>query len=141
MSELSWAATVRLVYERASNCCEYCQTCQSVCGQAMHVEHIEPGAGDQPENLCLSCPSCNLSKAKATSALDPESGNRVMLFNPRKQLWRDHFEWIDGGVRIKGRTSTGRATVERLKMNIERIATARQVWMMAGKHPPVSSRG
>ncbi|KAB2834856.1 MAG: hypothetical protein F9K48_05450 [Candidatus Brocadia sp.] len=34
----SWAATVRLVHERANYCCEYCQTSQEIIGQAMHVE-------------------------------------------------------------------------------------------------------
>jgi hypothetical protein len=49
----------------------------------MHVEHIYPTAGDDPDNLCLSCTNCNLSKAKATAASDPEAGERVDLFNPR----------------------------------------------------------
>ena len=49
----------------------------------MHVEHIHPENGDDPENLCLSCPNCNLSKATATTAVDPETGQEVPLFNPR----------------------------------------------------------
>ena len=64
MSNVSWAAIVRLVHERAHNCCEYCQTCRDTIGQAMHVEHIDPNGGDDPENLCLACPTCNLSKAR-----------------------------------------------------------------------------
>jgi hypothetical protein len=39
----------------------------------MHVEHIDPKSGDDPNNLCLACPSCNLSKATATFAPDPET--------------------------------------------------------------------
>jgi len=74
MSNLSWAETVRLVHERAAYTCEYCQTGQRVTGQAMHVEHIIPDAGDLLDNLCLSCASCNLSKARAVSALDTETG-------------------------------------------------------------------
>jgi IS1 family transposase len=42
VADLSWAATVRLVHERAGFCCEYCQTCQEIIGQAMHVEHFDP---------------------------------------------------------------------------------------------------
>lgn len=82
MSELSWAETVRRVHQRAGNRCEYCQTAQRVMGQAMHVEHIYPDGRDNLENLCLSCPSCNLSKASATSALDPETDEAIPLFNP-----------------------------------------------------------
>ena len=92
MSNLSWAQTVRLVHERAKECCEYCRTCQRVSGQAMHVEHIDPLGGDHPNNLCLACASCNLSNAQATTALDPETGIEVQLFNPRQQRWLEHFE-------------------------------------------------
>lgn len=87
MNDLSWAATVRLVHERAAYRCEYCQTAQRVIGQAMHVEHIDPDGGDRPDNLCLSCPSCNLSKAQVTTAPDPDSGEVIVLFNPRTQVW------------------------------------------------------
>jgi 5-methylcytosine-specific restriction endonuclease McrA len=138
MSELSWAQIVRLVHQRAGNCCEYCRTCQRVCGQAMHVEHIDPAGGSDLENLCLSCPSCNLSKAKATTASDPHMGTIVSLFNPRVQQWNDHFEWHEQGAVVAGKTPTGRATIDRLKMNLDRIVTARKIWIKADEHPPSS---
>ena len=136
MNDLSWAATVRLVHERAGYRCEYCQTAQRVIGQAMHVEHIDPAGGDHPDNLCLSCSSCNLSKGTATSAPDPDTGEVAALFNPRTQAWSDHFEWQQDGKRVRGLTPTGRATVARLKMNLLRIVEARAIWIMAGVHPP-----
>jgi HNH endonuclease len=136
MRELSWAETVRRVHQRADNRCEYCQTAQRVMGQAMHVEHIHPDGPDALENLCLSCPSCNLSKAQATSAPDPETGETVPLFNPRIQIWSEHFEWIHNGQVLRGLTPTGRATIVRLRMNQPRIVEARSIWILAGIHPP-----
>jgi hypothetical protein len=136
MAELSWAETVRQVHERANRCCEYCQTCQDVCGQSMHVEHIDPTGGSKLENLCLACASCNLSKGQAVSALDPDTNQIMPLFHPRQQQWRDHFEWIDQGAQIHGLTAVGRATIERLRMNIERVVTSRRIWVRAGAHPP-----
>ena len=136
MNSLSWAAIVRLVHERANFCCEYCQTCQSMIGQAMHVEHIDPNGNDDPNNLCLSCPTCNLSKAQAIAAFDPETNFEIALFNPRAQIWKDHFVWADGGLRVRGLTPTGRATIVRLKMNINRVVVARSYWIKAGNHPP-----
>ena len=133
---MSWAAVVRLVHERARNCCEYCQTCRETIGQAMHVEHIDPGGGDNPENLCLACPTCNLSKARATSALDPLTGRTVPLFHPRRQQWQEHFRWIENARRMQGLTPTGRATVERLRMNQERLIVAWALWVKAHCHPP-----
>jgi 5-methylcytosine-specific restriction endonuclease McrA len=99
---LSGRAIRRLVYKRANGCCEYCQTCEANTGQSMHVEHIIPSMGDTPDNLCLSCSNCNLSKAKATHALDPITQEVVPLFNPRKQEWVVHFIWIDGENKSKG---------------------------------------
>jgi len=102
----------------------------------MHVEHINPTGGDQTDNLCLSCPSCNLSKARAISAIDPMTGDMFDLFNPRKQIWLEHFEWTENATVIHGITSTGRASVRRLKMNQPRLVQARGIWVLAGVHPP-----
>jgi hypothetical protein len=136
MGELSWAAMVRLVHSRAQNCCEYCQTCRDTIGQAMHVEHVDPAGANRLENLCLACPTCNLSKASATFAPDPETAEATPLFNPRTQHWQDHFTWIDNARRIQGLTPTGRATVERLRMNQDRLVVARALWVKAHCHPP-----
>jgi hypothetical protein len=136
-NDLPWAARVRQVYERASFYCEYCRTNQAVIGQSMHVDHIDPAGGDDLANLCLACPTCNLSKGAATSSADPETGESVSLFNPREQVWPEHFEWVDGGQRIRGLTPTGRATVERLAMNLDRVVVARSLWIRAGLHPPL----
>jgi len=102
----------------------------------MHVEHIDPTGGDGLDNLCLSCPNCNLSKAKATIALDPETGQTTPLYNPRTQIWSDHFVWLDNGIRLRGLTAVGRATIERFKMNQPRVLVARARWIESGYHPP-----
>ena len=93
MGELSWNALKQIVYERAHGCCEYCQTCEANSGQTMQVDHIDPNGDDVMENLCLSCWNCNSSKHKATLVIDPETEARVPLFNPRTQVWSEHFEW------------------------------------------------
>lgn len=102
----------------------------------MHIEHIDPNGGNELENLCLACSSCNLSKATATSARDIETGEETPLFNSRIQVWQEHFEWIDGGLRLRGKTAVGRVTIGRLKMNQQRLVRARRNWIIAGNHPP-----
>jgi hypothetical protein len=136
MNDLSWAEIVRRVHLRAHFLCEYCQTSQRITGQAMHVDHIDPDGDDTLENLCLACGNCNLSKARATSAPDPETGEVVLLFNPRTQIWSEHFEWTPDGTRLNGLTLIGRATIERLKINQDRVVDARVLWVFAGVHPP-----
>ena len=125
MTELSQAALRRLVHARAAGCCEYCRTCDINTGQQMHIEHINPSAGDSLDNLCLACANCNLSKGAATSAIDDVSGVVVALFNPRLQQWTEHFEWIEGETQVHGLTPIGRATVRRMKMNRPRLVRAR----------------
>jgi hypothetical protein len=128
----------RQVIERARERCEYCQTPQVIVVE-MEVDHITPEvAGGQTtlDNLCLACISCNGFKLDYQTGLDPETGGEVSLFNPRTQLWADHFAWSEDGTRVLGRTAIGRATVERLRMNRERLVKARQLWVQAGWHPP-----
>lgn len=136
VSDLSWITIKRIVHERANGCCEYCQTCEHNIGQPIHVEHINPAGGDDIDNLCLACASCNLSKATATEAVDPQTEKIVSLYNPRTQTWQDHFHWSDEGVSIVGKTGIGRATAARLKMNQPRLIRARRNWILIGNHPP-----
>lgn len=127
----------KIIHQRAGGCCEYCQTCEVNIGQTMHVEHIKPGEGDHLDNLCLACPNCNLSKATAVKAVDLETDEEVSLFNPRMQIWEDHFQWGDNYAQIYGVTPIGRATVKCFKMNRPRMVLTRRRWVQAGLHPVV----
>lgn len=102
----------------------------------MTVDHITPNSIDELENLCLACSSCNQSKYTATSGIDPDTKQTVRLFNPRIDVWHEHFLWYEGGVLILGQTPIGRATIVKLKMNNERIVHARGTWIIMGNHPP-----
>lgn len=135
MPNPSWKTIKELVHTRANRCCEYCQTCELNIGQTLHIEHISPNGNDHPDNLCLACPNCNLSKGTAVTAVDPTTDEEVPLFNPRKQKWDNHFQWQDNHAMIQGITQTGRATVSRLKMNRPRIVLARKRWSQVGLHP------
>ena len=63
------------------------------------------------------------------------SGQRVLLFNPRTQKWARHFIWKGDGLRIEGRTQSGRATITALNMNDPTIVLARSLWIGLGVHP------
>jgi hypothetical protein len=136
MNEPSWRVLREQVYERANGCCEYCQTCEINTGQTMQVDHIDPQGGDELGNLSLACWNCNTSKHRATTASDPVTQEMMPLFNPRTQIWAEHFEWMDGYTRIHGLTPVGRATIDRLKMNRPAVVTARKRWAEGGYHPP-----
>jgi len=94
------------------------------------------GGSSEETNLWLACPHCNGAKSDRIDAPDPESGLMVRLFNPRRDVWAEHFTWVDGGAVIQGITPIGRATVAALNMNHEEIVSARRLWVEAGWHPP-----
>lgn len=106
----------------------------------LEIEHIIPlakGGSDEERNLWLACPICNGHKSDKTEALDPNTRQTVVLFNPRTQPWADHFQWADDGLRIVGTTPTGRATVAALHLSDDPDALAvRSYWLLAGWHPP-----
>lgn len=119
--------------------CGYCQTQQAVIGIPLHIEHIIPeaaGGSSEEENLWLACSLCNNYKGTQTHALDPASQETLPLFNPRTQIWHDHFAWSADSTEIIGLTPTGRATVSALKMNQPSMLRARRRWNKVGWHPP-----
>ena len=119
--------------------CGYCLTSQRIIGPLLEIDHIVPeargGTWDE-ENLWLACPMCNSHKADRQEAVDPESQVTVPLFNPGAEQWDEHFEWIEAGASIRGKTPKGRATVTALQMNHPDIVAARRLWVIAGWHPP-----
>jgi hypothetical protein len=109
----------QLVRQRARNCCEYCLIPQSALPwAAFHIEHIrakQHGCSDELENLALACRRCNSHKGPNLSAVDPRTGEVVLLFNPRVDRWTEHFAEVD--FRVVGVSAVGRATVTLLEMN------------------------
>lgn len=105
--------------ERANDCCEYCQLRQVDLPFALfQMEHVIPrkhGGGDDLSNLALACDRCNSHKGPNLTGIDPETEMIFPLFNPRTDVWTDHFH--ENGSQIEGRTSTGRTTVRVLNMN------------------------
>lgn len=87
-------------------------------------------------NIWLACRMCNNFKSDQTVATDYETGKEVTLFNPRRQIWNEHFQWSNDGTRIRGKTECGRATVIALQFNNIVAVTVRRHWVNAGWHPP-----
>ncbi len=103
------------------------------------LDHLVPrtaGGRTQRENLWLACYRCNEFKGARTGGADPATGEYAPLFNPRRDAWREHFVWVDGGRRVAGLTASGRVTVRLLRLNNSHIVRARRSWVQAGWHPP-----
>ena len=121
---------------RAGYLCEYCHTNERWQYVLFTMEHVSAGGADTLENLALACFHCNRRKSDKSVAVDPLTKQEVPLFNPRQHFWAEHFNWSADGLRIVPLTATGRATMELLELNRERILRIRQADIAVERHPP-----
>lgn len=133
------ASAQEQVRRRAGSLCEYCHTDETWQYIPFTIDHIIPiseGSEDTLENLALACFHCNRRKSNKQMAPDRETGQTVPLFNPRIRRWPDRFVWSGNGLIIIALTAMGRATIELLELNRERIRHIRSADVSIGRHPP-----
>ncbi|MHC5822012.1 MAG: HNH endonuclease [Nostoc sp.] len=124
---------------RAAELCEYCHASEKWQYVLFTVDHVIPlsqNGKDAIDNLALACFHCNRRKSAKITAIDPESGSEFPLFNPRKNLWSEHFIWSADQLKIIGLTPTGKATIAALDLNRERIVNIRAADKAVNRHPP-----
>ncbi len=129
----------RLVEERAHRRCEYCLSPLEYSPDPFAVEHIIPrvrGGSHRPENLAFSCQGCNSYKRADTEGPDPITHERVPLYHPRRDTWREHFAWNEDCTRLLGLTPVGRASIAKLDLNRPGVVNLRRVLRGIGEHPP-----
>lgn len=128
----------RMVQERANSCCEYCRQHEDDTGLPFHVEHIvatKHSGQSIPENLCWSCPECNAYKGTDIASIDPPTGLLTWLFNPRTQIWEQHFYINTTTAELHPLTAEGRVTVFILRLNSTEQIEARQILLELGLYP------
>jgi hypothetical protein len=132
------AALRKLVRERAKRRCEYCHIHQAQDPFfTFPIDHIiarQHGVKTESDNLCLSCYRCNSHKGPNIASIDPDTGEMVPLFHPRRDNWHEHFEW--NGTLLVGCTPVGRATVALLAINHPDYVLLRESLMVEGSFPP-----
>lgn len=129
----------KAVFERAKGYCEYCLSPETYSNSTFEVEHIIPfskGGETVFHNLALSCSGCNKYKSHKIEAIDSQSGEKVLLYNPRREIWKKHFKWNADFTQIIGVTPTGRATIQALKLNRKNLLNLRELLRLYGEHPP-----
>ena len=88
------SALRRLVCDRAKGCCEYCLISEATAFAPHEIDHIiaeKHGGLTEAENLALSCTLCNKHKGSDIASIDPETGEVIPLYNPRRDKWHEHF--------------------------------------------------
>ena len=139
MQRRKFSPSMRLhIAQRAGHLCEYCHTPEDFSPDTFDIEHIisilHGGTSDE-DNLALACGGCNCSKHIHTSWADPVTGIICPLFHPRKDDWASHFAWGVGFSELVGLTPSGRATIDRLKMNRPGLVNLRKALLSYGTHP------
>ncbi len=129
--------TKELVRIRSGRSCEYCGIHQRYSpAWTFHVEHIvatQHDGSDEPDNLALACHLCNRKKGPNLSGVDPQTRKLSRLFNPRTDIWKDHFRLEPSGE-IVGVTEIGRTTVHVLGMNAgTRVDLRREIRRVAAQ--------
>ncbi|MFN6565144.1 MAG: HNH endonuclease [Nostoc sp. ChiSLP01] len=137
MSSYSISKELRqLVVKKASERCEYCLIHQDFSIYTHEVDHIialKHGGETIIENLALSCLSCNRHKGSDFATIDWITQEIVPLFNPRRQVWGEHF-YLEG-ARIEGKTQIGQGTARLLQFNVANRVLERQVLMSQEQYP------
>jgi HNH endonuclease len=126
----------RQVCDRAQGKCEYCLLGQAFSIYTHEVDHVIAQKHDGQttfENLALACFFCNRYKGADLTTFDPATGMIALLFNPRSQIWLEHF--VLNQSRIEGITPVGRATAKLLRFNVSARMLERQVLMVQKQYP------
>lgn len=126
----------RLVIERANSQCEYCLLPTDVAFFPHEVDHVialKHGGATDAANLAFACWRCNRHKGTDLGSFDPATRQFSFLFNPRTQLWTEHFTLR--GAQLVGLTPEGRATVQLLQLNLNERVSERQRLQDVGRYP------
>lgn len=108
----------RQVALRANYVCEYCLLPDSDSFIGYEIDHIislKHGGSNAEINLAYACPTCNRFKGSDIASIDWETGQLVRFFNPRTDLWSEHFRFI--GSSIEPLTLIGKVTARLLRFN------------------------
>lgn len=74
--------------------CGYCRVSEEITGAPLEIDHLLPEVAGGPtwrDNLWAACRQCNAFKGRQMQARDPLTDDVVPLFNPRHQVWPEHF--------------------------------------------------
>jgi hypothetical protein len=123
---------------RARHLCEYCLCPEYLNPDTFPADHVIPeakGGIDDLINRALACWGCNGFKSDFTEALDPATGKFAPLYNPRTDVWSEHFRWDASFTLLLGVSPIGRATILKLRLNRESVVKLRFILHKVGEHP------
>jgi hypothetical protein len=94
------------------------------------------GGQTEAENL-VACGFCNRSKGSDIGSITQRAGAFVRFFNPRTDLWTDHFA-LDG-VTIIALSDVGAVSARILDFNNSERLFERQALQVIGRYPSAAA--
>ena len=126
---------------RADRLCEYCLLHEEDAYFGCEVDHIiseKHGGSTDAENLAYACMNCNRNKGSDVGSIvvPLESSVFSRFFNPRTDLWYEHFS-IDtfSKVTIVPLSDIGAVTIRILKINSSESLLERQALQEIDRYP------
>lgn len=98
--------------------------------QVDHIIAESHGGSANLQNLAWRCLYCNRFKGPNLAGWDNEQQVIVRLFNPRTDLWHEHFQW--DGPFLRGLTPIGKITTQVLRINDNDAVLIRQLILDLG---------
>ncbi len=108
----------REIAERAGDKCAYCLTPEWILLAGCEVDHVisrKHGGITDASNLAFSCARCNRAKGSDVGSIVTTIGQYCRLFNPRIDLWKEHFA-IEGS-QLGAKTDVALVTIKMLHLN------------------------
>ncbi len=131
----------RIVEVRAMHVCEYCLVHADDTYLGCQVDHIIAEKHRGPTwagNLSHACTFCNRAKGTDIASVSEMSGEIVRLYNPRTDIWDDHFV-LDGAV-IRSKSDIGAATSALLSFNAPERILERESMATIGRYPSIEAQ-
>ena len=126
----------RLVADHAGHRCEYCLIRENDTYFGCEVDHVvstKHGGATAEDNPAYACMVCNRRKGSDLGSLLRRTGELIRFFNPRMDVWEDHFEL--SGARIEPRTDIGEVTSPIFGFNDGERILERDELISQGRYP------
>ena len=108
---------IQTVADRAKQLCEYCLIAEADTFYGCEVDHIislKHGGSTEADNLAYACALCNRAKGSDVGSI-ATSGEFTRFFNPRTDVWSEHFR-LEGAT-IRPLTPIGEVTARIFGLN------------------------
>lgn len=119
MSRYISESLVAEVNARAGGLCEYCRISIDDTyfgGEIDHIRSVKHGGLSEPSNLALACQPCNRNKGSDLGSYPESSPNLIRFFNPRTDIWDEHFS-VDTDAKIIPKSDIGVVTTTIFRFN------------------------